>query len=317
MIKEELIVYVSSRNNYDMLKGEVLKNINLEGFEFINVDDGSCEEEIQKGQSICKENNIVFLKNKARGVQFATQTLVDFINDNRPNCKWIICFQHDNYPISKDFFENIKSYISNDSLSKFGLLGFNHLDYWDYTGLSYIRYKLGLKPLGMIGIPHLSYKKNKKWLCKRQYSSLLKNPKWRVPFSIEFPVWPSVGINVSLWNKFIVPTQEYQFHLWLPDIAFQFLKANVENIVIPDLYCFNHQKLKKKYSINVNSALGAKEGNEFHFGEYSNLNAWKKRWGWDFVDPKSTFKPSEKKDTLIDRFYFHDINNGPLKNHSL
>ena len=34
-----IIIYVSSRNNYDMLSGEVLKNINTEGFEFINVDD--------------------------------------------------------------------------------------------------------------------------------------------------------------------------------------------------------------------------------------------------------------------------------------
>ena len=29
-----IIIYVSSRNNYDMLSGEVLKNINTEGFEF-------------------------------------------------------------------------------------------------------------------------------------------------------------------------------------------------------------------------------------------------------------------------------------------
>ena len=34
----------------------------------------------------------------------ATQTLIDFINKNRPECKWIICFQHDNFPLSKDFF---------------------------------------------------------------------------------------------------------------------------------------------------------------------------------------------------------------------
>ena len=36
---DNIIIYVSSRNNYDMLSGEVLKNINTEGFEFINVDD--------------------------------------------------------------------------------------------------------------------------------------------------------------------------------------------------------------------------------------------------------------------------------------
>ena len=38
-----IIIYVSSRNNYDMLSGEVLKNINTEGFEFINVDDKSSD----------------------------------------------------------------------------------------------------------------------------------------------------------------------------------------------------------------------------------------------------------------------------------
>ena len=57
------------------------------------------------------KNNITFLKNKNRGVQMATQTLIDFINKNRPECKWIICFQHDNYPISKNFFNNISNYI--------------------------------------------------------------------------------------------------------------------------------------------------------------------------------------------------------------
>ena len=44
--KKNLIVYVSSRNNYDMLDGEVLKNIDFEGFELINIDDCSIESEI-------------------------------------------------------------------------------------------------------------------------------------------------------------------------------------------------------------------------------------------------------------------------------
>ena len=53
MNKDNIIIYVSSRNNYDMLEGEVLNNINTEGFEFINVDDKSCDEEIAKGKTIC------------------------------------------------------------------------------------------------------------------------------------------------------------------------------------------------------------------------------------------------------------------------
>lgn len=51
-MKNNLIVYVSSRNNYDMLEGEVLK-IPFEGFEFVNVDDGSSPEEVAKGREIC------------------------------------------------------------------------------------------------------------------------------------------------------------------------------------------------------------------------------------------------------------------------
>ena len=48
MKQDNLIIYVSSRNNYDMLEGEVLKNINREGFEFINLDDKSSEAEISR-----------------------------------------------------------------------------------------------------------------------------------------------------------------------------------------------------------------------------------------------------------------------------
>ena len=316
MNKENIIVYVSSRNNYDMLEGEVFKNINFEGFEFINIDDRSSEEEIKKGKLICKDKNVEFIENKGAGVQMATQTLIDFINTYRPNCKWIICFQHDNYPLTKNFFTQISNYISKGSLDNFGVLGFNHLDFWDYTGFSYYKYLLGFKPIGMVGMPHLSYLKNNKWLCARQYGKILRNPNWKTPFLVEFPVWPSVGINIKLWNKFIQPTEEYEFHLWLPDIAFQFIKNEIENIIIPDLCCLNHQRLKNKYNINVNSAIGAKEGNEYHFGKYSNFDAWKNRWGWDFENSKSTYIP-KNNNSLMDKFYFHDISKGPLKNYSL
>ena len=39
-----------------MLSGEVFKNIDTEGFEFINVDDKSSTEEIEKGKQMCEEN---------------------------------------------------------------------------------------------------------------------------------------------------------------------------------------------------------------------------------------------------------------------
>lgn len=314
--KKNLIIYVSSRNNYDMLEGEVIKNIKFDGFEFINIDDCSGKDEIEKGKKICLKNNITFLKNKSRGVQMATQTLIDFINKNRPECKWIICFQHDNYPISKNFFNKISNYIEKKSLDKFGIIGFNNLDYGSYTLLSYYKYVFGLKPLGMIGLLHLTKYKNNggAWLCPRRQYRVLKNPKWRRPFIVEFPMWASVGINVDKWNKHINATNNYQFHIWLPDIAMQFNENNQPCLVIPDLYCFNHQNLKKKYGISWNSATAAKDGNTHHFGKYSNFKYWKKRWGWDFENPRVSFDLKRYRGTIFEDFYNHDITKGPLKN---
>jgi hypothetical protein len=320
MEKDNVIIYISSRNNYDMFKGEVLKNINLEGYELINVDDNSSQLERDKGRLICSENGIVFLDNKDRGVQMATQTVIDFINENRPRCKWIICFQHDIYPISKNFFTTISEYDRKGSLLNFGIIGFNVLDHGDYTNNSLADFLKGKPTLGMIGMAHLSIRSNSgRWLCPKQQYNLINSGKFNQPFICEFPMWAAVGINVDLWNENIVPTNDYHFHLWLPDIAMQFNYKNHPSLIIPELYCLNNQALKDKYNINVNSATGAKAGDEYHFGAYSNFNAWKSRWGWDYENTDN-FKLVESNyvDTLIGLYYNHNImQNGPLQNYQL
>jgi hypothetical protein len=315
-MKDNIIIYVSSRNNYDMLEGEVLKNINRDGFEFINIDDKSCDEEIAKGKAICKKHNIVFLENKSRGVQMATQTLVDFINKSRPNCKWIICFQHDHYPISDNFFNNISDYISNNKLDNFGIIGFNVLDKGNYTGDAYDRFLQGESPMGMIGMCHLSiHNRTGRWLCPKQQNEILKLDIWNTPFIVEFPMWASVGINVQKWNEVIEPTTEYHFHLWLPDIAMQFNYNNYGCLILPNLYTLNDQQLKVKYGIDQSSAPGARSGNAYHFGEYSNFDAWQNRWGWYYEDIVDGFEQVKDnyKETLIWDYYHHDISSGPLK----
>lgn len=316
MKRDSIIIYVSSRNNYDMLENEVLKNINTEGFEFINVDDNSSVNELNKGKAICKQHHVVFLKNKDRGVQMATQTLIDYVNENRPNCKWIVCFQHDIYPISKNFFSKLNKYIQSDKLDDFGIVGFNVLDHGNYTLNSLQEFDRGESPLGMIGMCHLSIRDNsKRWLCTKRQTELLKQEVWRSPFIVEFPMWAAVGINVSNWNKHIIATNQYHFHLWLPDIAMQFNHKNKPCLILPNLYCLNNQSLKEKYNINKNSAQGAIQGNDYHFGEYSNFKAWKDRWGWHYenVHKYSDVIEQHYANTLILEFFNHNINNGPLR----
>ena len=313
-VKDNLIIYVSSKNNYEMLEHEVFKNLNTEGFEFINVDDNSIDPEKEKGKDICVKHGVLFLQNKGNGVQLATQTIIDYINENRPFCKWVICFQHDNWPISKDFFKRISALISNGKMEQFGGCGFNVLDSGDFTSQNSLqRFNSGDRVLGYLGLAHLSVLDN--WIrniCVNRWN--LELNKWYRPFSIEIPVWAIIGINVNLWNSYIKATQAYQFHLWYPDIAMQFLKNNIQQIIFPDLYCFNEQKLKEKYGMNSNSAIGAQNGQEKYFGSYGpHLKNFEDRWGWDYenINKQDAGKQRLYQGTLIEKYRNHNINNGP------
>lgn len=310
MNKKNIIIYVSARNNYDMLEGEVLKNIDFEGFELINVDDGSCKEEIEKGKKICQKNNIVFLENKSRGVQFATQTLIDFINENRKKCKWIICFQHDIYPLTENFFNRINSLIGSGVITEFGALSFNILDREKYSGDSYEKWKNGEKPLGFLGINIFGSNKMR-YICPNKNPIAVNNiDLWKKPFIIEVPMWACVGINVNKWNDVIKPTTDYEFHLWFPDVMMQFNMNNSPCLVLTDLYCMNNQALKKKYGIPANSAKYARKGDSYHFGSYGpHLDNFYKRWGFRYEKGRKELEKviDRYKGTLIEDYYKHDI----------
>ena len=199
-MNDNLIIYVSSKNNYDMLEKEVLKNIKYEGFEFINIDDNSFDIEKENGKEVCDEMNITFLENEGVGVQWATQTLMNFINKNRPNCKWVICFQHDNYPLSHDFFKRISKLISEGKISEFGLLGFNVLDRGKYCNDHYEKWKNDKYVPGMLGLCHLSVSsESQRWISpSHNYKLCVENwDNWKNPFIVEMPMWAAVGINVE------------------------------------------------------------------------------------------------------------------------
>ena len=314
-----IIIYVSSRNNYDMLSGEVLKNINTEGFEFINVDDKSSPEEIEKGKRICQENGIVFLENELRGVQYATNTLIRYIKKNRPECKWIVCFQHDCYPITENFFSRFSKLVETRKLDEFGTIGFNRIDMGKHTPGAYQEWIDGKEPLGHLGLAHLSIlNTSKRWLQPNRNPWLNNNDDWRKPHSVEITAWTAIGINVDLWLEWIEPTDEYHFHIWAPDVSIQFLYHNFHNVVLPDLYIMNRQELKEKYNISVNSTQSAAEGNDFHFGNPNNFKFWKERWGWDYEKPKTIPNIRQAYEgTLIEEFISHDTRSGPLKTFDL
>ena len=322
-MKDNLIICVSSFNNYEMLENEVLKNIKFEGFEFINIDDKSTPEQLQYGKDICNKYKLGFIENQSKGIQWATQTVMEHIKENRPNCKWVLMFQHDNFPVTKDFFKRLSDLFSNpeNDLSEIAAFGFNNLDAGEYTGDAGKRWEGGMEPLGLLGKFHLSGVGNKsRWAAPVRNTIISREPpEFKKPFSIEIPLEASMAINIDKWFEFITPTTDYEFHLWFPDVMMQFLKQNQHCVILPDMYCVNNQYLKPKYGIAKSSASGALNGQEHLFGEYGpHLKNWIKRWGWDYENTRETFPRERYKGTLIDAFFNHDLNlHKPLRNFNL
>ena len=62
----------------------------------------------------------------------ATQTLIDFANENRPNCKWIFCYSMIIIQNLKIFFIYLSKIIKSRKVENFGIIGFNHMK-WEYS----------------------------------------------------------------------------------------------------------------------------------------------------------------------------------------
>ena len=174
----------------------------------------------------------------------------------------------------------------------------------------------------MVGFNHLGTNDNsRRWLAIGRNDIVDKFPKlFKMPFICEFPQWPAVGINIEKWNEVIHADPDYEFHLWYPDIAMQFNYNNYPILILPNLYCFNHQRLKEKYGLNYNSATGAIQGDEEHFGKYGpHLTNWKSKWGWDYENVHETFIPIKDnyKGTLVYDYFEHNIEKGPMKIYDL
>ncbi len=306
-------VYVSSRNNYNMLENEVFNNLLRPNVLFVNVDDFSTEEQKEYGKRICLEKDVPFVENKKRGLQWAAKTAIDYFKENHPHVKYVVHFQHDIYPLEDSFYSSLQAYIDSGFLKDKGCFGFNIIDKdgRNTKDLYEAKVKKGKEVLGCLGVALLEQSRAK-YYC----STHIKMPydKWKFPFAVETTFWCCIGLNVDMFDKYIDVTDKYNLHLWGADINFQFLRNNVYNVALPDIYVVNHMSLKGKYGMASNSAKGARSGDEKHFGHYDHFPVFQKRFGFDWETCKKTFPAvyDKYKGTLMCDFFDHDISNGPL-----
>jgi len=352
-MKKKIGIVYPSYNNYDLLKFEVLKRVNFCDYPVINVDDHSNEKEKIKGKKICEDNNIHFQINKGKGVQLAMDQAINFLSENY-DCEWVFCMQQDVFPMEQNFFSEFEKKITSKNLDEIGAMGFNvignHKFFYDETLLS--RYKNGEKIKGCLGIFTLSDTKQevrkmpfhifirnniikltgiKKLISRMKVSSTkyrVFSPKsfykfdttakkYNGIYACDLPMWVGVAINVKNWKKYIKPSNKFIFHLWFPDVAFQFLYAGKWIANTTDLYLFNDQSSKEKHGFHWSSAHAGRNPNyRYQIEEYGDhLYQWEKKWGFHYEYPveHDSIIRDKYKGTLIDKLYHHDCRNGPIK----
>jgi hypothetical protein len=350
-MKKKIGIVYSSFNNYNLLENEVLKRVEFENYPVINIDDYSSKKNFIYGKKLCNRKKIYFKKNTQKGLQFAVNEGINFLY-KKYDCEWIFCLQQDIYPIDKYFFSKFEKSIKTLKNKSIGAIGFNIIsDDGIYMNKDIMdTYKKGIKPKGWLGCFTLSFEhhffnmvtKNKlKYIYykifnnqnnKRKIKDLISSSKNFCEYStlnfkevsklynglsaIDLPMWGGIAINVKLWRKYIKPRKGYIFHLWFPDIAYQFLKNNIWMAIHTSFYLLNKQKIKEKYGYIWNSALAGKEGKNAQVEKYGDhLNVFKSYWGFDFEDPiaKKKYIIQKYKGTLIEKFVKHDYRKGPMK----
>ena len=300
----KLVTYVSSRNNYSLLKDFIKRNPTILNYNFHNVDDNSSEEQKEIGREICKQYDIKFIENKGRGLQWAAKTMVDNVDSE---CKFILWTTHDTFTITENFYEVLENDIPK--LKDFGIVGFNILG--PQCGIN--SKDVGSKVLGIIGrAPLANLPGRGGW-----YRTPDMNLPWDIwggsyPIAIESPTDMILSFNVELFKKYIKVSDNYHLFCAWDDISIQFLEANTYNVVLPYLQTFHNQEFKRG-KIPVKSAAAAKQGDEEHFGRFDHFIYWKERWGWERDDVRNTFPLEKYKGTLIGNFYEMDWTRGPLR----
>jgi len=238
--------------------------------------------------------------------------------------KYIIWFQHDCWPLQRDFFTRFNSIVNSGKLDVFGTIGFNSLaqnmfkrnnEHEDII----MEFKEEKKPIGVLSRSVLESAGGRDlYYCGKKVGKRIRYPvdrdKFSKPCAIAVPVWYAISVNASLFKKEIELDRGMHFFRSWDDISFQFLNKNIYNIVLPDFYIEHRPDLKRVIGLPQLSVKRVKKDDTYHSAIGSGPEAWIKVWGWNFENP-STFENVKKryKGTLLEKFYKYDYTAGPLK----
>lgn len=320
-------ILMTSRNNYDYMDQywaqKTLIECDINKCKVLNIDEDSNKEEKKKGQDICKKYGITYMDREETGMHHNIDTSIRFFGKD---IKYIIWFQHDCWPMQKDFFNRFNDIVASGSLDQFGAVCFNGIAQNLFKHDNQLDEVLkdfedGKKPLGVLTRCHLeSAITGENYYCgypvKGRIAKPVSKEKFSKPFACSEVNFFAQAINVKNYKKYIDIDRPFYFFKSWDDISLQFLQHNIYNLVLPDLYVEHRPDTKRKFDLPYLSNKPVRKGNDnFHQALGWNPKYWKKKWGWQHDDPKTFENVKEQyKGTLLYEFYKYDYSTkGPLK----
>ena len=304
-------IFLISKNNYDFLEKHWVSNFNYEGFEVLNIDEGSSPDEQEKGKKICEKYGIKYLDRKTPGLHHKVKLACDYFQEK--GIDFLTWGQHDCWPLDPEFMNKLDDLALRGALDEFGTFGFNGFA----TDVSGNHSSYGKKKLGILGRSCLA--ENRSWILgekgKTKIPAIPDLPEFHQPFAVESIAWFAIGLNIGLFMRHI-ETRAYGFHLAWDDVCYQFLLKRIFNVVLPD-FCIEHRPdLKPDMGIPKNSAKYTRDkSNTYFFEQADQFELWKSYWGWDWRDRTTAAKIIHQyENTFIEDFYCHKWDNGPLRN---
>ena len=306
-----------TKDYYPMLDGCIYKHSksDFNNINVINVDMGSLDENLNEGKHICDKLNIKMVNETAISSQEGIKKADDYLTKNKIDTDWMICFQHDVFPLTETFWDDLQEILDLIDIEKVGMIG----------GTSFSTHENGIKATKNINISSACYGKTKSgrgMLCKDVLKSPYHGWYMNLPpeyykskyFAVESPYWCCFIINRKLFQKHILIDPEFVFELWPDDLAYQFLAQGKTNITIPKLFVCHDHALKQGIKINSGKLIEPR-----HDFNGSHMRFWKKwgfRWGVRNPDVRTQFynKNSKiyNKSALQHKFFTLNISDGPL-----
>ena len=332
-------IFLVCKNNYDVLRLFFEAHDYREDLVLI-LDLGSSVEQIELGRQLCKKYDSVLKIAKSPNMQDNIKQAIEFFETRSIN--WILFCHQDVYPLTTNWRSVLCGWLEKLAPGEQGVVGVNVYHDREIREWNPDKPKLMTTARAPLELGNGYYDSRP---GSRVNYGLFELDK---PFYVETPFWSSCVIDATAFNENIRVDHDFMFFHAFDDLCFQFLRAGIPNIVLPDVSFAHDQSMKEKVGKAKNSSTSGSASQIIDaYGRIDHLKYWSKKWGFEYKLGKKIFGDSyllariidrverifgldlssgietlarqtydqevSRSDTLIHRFFLHDPRNGPLR----